>query len=67
VPIHLAVTSADWYRYLVYLIEDEAFRKDVRGEAYRAVQKHHTYEANAAVWAEAWERAVARQAKIKAS
>jgi len=67
VPIHLAVTSSDWYRYLVYLIEDDAFRQDVRGEAYRAVQKHHTYEANAAVWAETWERAVARQAKIKVS
>lgn len=66
VPIHLAATPEDWYRQTVGLLESKGYRDDIRGEAYRAVQKHHTYEANAAVWAEAWERAMARQARIKA-
>lgn len=64
VPIHLAVTSDDWYASIAGLIESDVYREEVRGEAFRAVQKHHTFEANAALWAAAWERAMARQAKI---
>lgn len=53
----LASTPGEWLRHLTHLLTSEPLRDERAGVA-RAEARMLTYEANAHLWAEAWEQAV---------
>lgn len=62
VPIHLASSPREWAAHLLNLVTrpDPALAVTARS----AVFRYHTYEANAERWANAWERAFHRRARM---
>lgn len=64
VPIILASNPREWYEAITQLINQPGRREDLVERGREAVYKHHTYEANAEHWAEVWERAIVRRARM---
>ena len=66
VPIMLARTPDEWYEHLRWLIEHD-YQREQRGiEAREAVRANFTLESAGEKWAQAWERAYNRRARMAA-
>lgn len=66
IPMFLPTTPDEWYTDIVELVNTPDLRVAVSVLASERISEHHTYEANSEKWAEIWERAMVRRARMVA-
>jgi glycosyltransferase involved in cell wall biosynthesis len=65
-PIILASTPDEWAHHVTRLLNDPTERAERSALAREVVREKWTVEGNAELWANAWERAIRRRARMVA-